>query len=207
MHWTKQTSLRVFQCDCPVVRWLLLCFHFYIILYYKLGLADGLGPEEEGGKKGRTSRRNSMRVGDGNNWILFGNQCVRFCFRIHTNMLCYKGVDGGGGDDDSMLKSDRPTRSRRNSRRIKDGKSVQTSWLLYLKTEWKLKCLCKTASEKGQLWSTRILFKNQWQGFPIMTTQTDSHNETNTSTKITSKKSPWKLWFELKSYFIFLKSI
>ena len=45
-------------------------------------------------------------------------------------MLCYKGVDGGGGDDDSMLKSDRPPRSRRNSRRIKDGNLVLCVYVL-----------------------------------------------------------------------------
>ena len=46
-----------------------LGFHFYsmLSLYYKSGLADGLGPEEEGGKNGRSSsRRNSKRIGDGN---------------------------------------------------------------------------------------------------------------------------------------------
>ena len=63
-------SIIVMHCVRLIVVFLVfeLGFHFFtLLLYCKLGLADGLGPEEESFKNGRSSsRRNSKRIGDGN---------------------------------------------------------------------------------------------------------------------------------------------
>ena len=73
-----------------------LGFHFFtLLLYCKLGLADGLGPEEESFKNGRSSsRRNSKRIGDGNTFNgIFVLQPMsalhKVCFCFHRIIIRY----------------------------------------------------------------------------------------------------------------------